>query len=259
MTIFTALFGGFCGAWCHYKFQNKRISKVRDIAIKALKIFQDYAKKNQTYDKAASEFNNKIDVIEKRAILMALCKLGIPIAQPIDDTFNIENVCFDHVVINKDSIQLMIGQVQKGNCDHLFFSDVEVYFSSNSRLKAVRAVAKKYVDKDLAYCTYDKDKNVMHHAKMATDLFTPGEINLLGVFRICSAWGVLFDSNGKAIPEKLESLKREIDIGIWDTYLFWDYASYLNLLTQNAMGNIIANAFQQNLQTQQDMQMNKTS
>lgn len=30
----------------------------------------------------ASEFNNKIDIVEKRAVLVALCKLGIPVVRP---------------------------------------------------------------------------------------------------------------------------------------------------------------------------------
>lgn len=38
---------------------------------------------------------------------------------------------------------------------------------------AVRAVAKKYVDVDFAYCYYDKQTNQIHHTKIATDLFTP--------------------------------------------------------------------------------------
>lgn len=257
ITIFTAIISGFLGAWFQYWFQKRKVNKVRGIAIKALKIFQGYAKKKQTFDMVASEFNNKIDIVEKRAVLVALCKLGIPVVRPVDDSFHIENVRFEHEEIDKETIELMIGQVNKGNCDDLFFSDVEAYFSSNTRLMAVCAVAKKYVDVDFAYCYYDKQKDKIMHTKIATDLFTPGELNILTVFKIRSSWDTFFDENGKVVQEKLDNLKKEIDLGIWDTYLFWDSESYLNIQTQNKMANVFTNAVLLNLEAQQKGQTNK--
>ena len=56
--VVSAIAGGFFGAWFSYRFQSRKIVKVRRIAIKALEIFLNYAKKRQTYDLAASEFNN---------------------------------------------------------------------------------------------------------------------------------------------------------------------------------------------------------
>lgn len=106
--VVSAIAGGFFGAWFSYRFQSRKIVKVRRIAIKALEIFLNYAKKRQTYDLAASEFNNKINIVEKRAILVALCKLGIPIAKPVDDVFCIEHVRFEHEEIDRDTINLMI-------------------------------------------------------------------------------------------------------------------------------------------------------
>lgn len=196
-------------------------------------------------------------VSSKGLVLVALCKLGIPVVRSVDDSFHIENVRFEHEEIDKETIELMIGQVNKGNCDDLFFSDVETYFSSNTRLMAVRAVAKKYVDIDFAYCYYDKQKDQIMHTKIATDLFTPGKLNILAVFKLRSSWDTFFDLNGKVILEKLNNLKREIDLGIWDTYLFWDSESYLNIQTQNRMANVITNVVLQNLEAQQKGLTNK--
>ena len=196
-------------------------------------------------------------VSSKGLVLVALCKLGIPVVRSVDDSFHIENVRFEHEEIDKETIELMIGQVNKGNCDDLFFSDVETYFSSNTRLMAVRAVAKKYVDIDLAYCYYDKQKNQIMHTKIATDLFTPGKLNILAVFKLRSSWDTFFDLNGKVILEKLNNLKKEIDLGIWDTYLFWDSESYLNIQTQNRIANVITNVVLQNLEAQQKGLTNK--
>ena len=196
-------------------------------------------------------------VSSKGLVLVALCKLGIPVVRSVDDSFHIENVRFEHEEIDKETIELMIGQVNKGNCDDLFFSDVETYFSSNTRLMAVRAVAKKYVDIDFAYCYYDKQKDQIMHTKIATDLFTPGKLNILAVFKLRSSWDTFFDLNGKVILEKLNNLKKEIDLGIWDTYLFWDSESYLNIQTQNRMANVITNVVLQNLEAQEKGLTNK--
>lgn len=196
-------------------------------------------------------------VSSKGLVLVALCKLGIPVVRSVDDSFHIENVRFEHEEIDKETIELMIGQVNKGNCDDLFFSDVETYFSSNTRLMAVRAVAKKYVDIDFAYCYYDKQKDQIMHTKIAADLFTPGKLNILAVFKLRSSWDTFFDLNGKVILEKLNNLKKEIDLGIWDTYLFWDSESYLNIQTQNRMANVITNVVLQNLEAQQKGLTNK--
>lgn len=196
-------------------------------------------------------------VSSKGLVLVALCKLGIPVVRSVDDSFHIENVRFEHEEIDKETIELMIEQVNKGNCDDLFFSDVETYFSSNTRLMAVRAVAKKYVDIDFAYCYYDKQKDQIMHTKIATDLFTPGKLNILAVFKLRSSWDTFFDLNGKVILEKLNNLKKEIDLGIWDTYLFWDSESYLNIQTQNRMANVITNVVLQNLEAQQKGLTNK--
>ena len=249
--IISVLVGGFLGAYFQYWFQNRKVNRVRRIAIKALRIFLGYARMGQTFDMTASEFDNKINIVEKRAILVALCKLGIPIVRPVDETFCIEHMRFEKEVIDKETISLMIEQVNKGNCDELFFSDVEAYFSSNSRLLAVRAVAKKYVDIDFSKCIYDKKRGVINHPKIPTDLFTPGEINVLSVFRMRTCWDTYFDDNGKAILEKLANLKKEIDLGIWDTYLFWDWESYQNIQNQSKMANVFATMMMQNLGSRQ--------
>lgn len=87
--LLAAFLGGYFGAWFQHSFQNRNVNKVRKIAIKALDVFSRYAKQGQAFDKEASEFNNSLDVVEKRAILVALCKLGILVVKPINDLFQI--------------------------------------------------------------------------------------------------------------------------------------------------------------------------
>ena len=183
-------------------------------------------------------------------------KLLISVVRPVVNSFHIENVRFEHEEIDKETIELMIGQVNKGNCDDLFFSDVEAYFSSNTRLMAVRAVAKKYVDVDFSKCEWDNENNVLSHSKDSLQLFTLGELNIVSVFRVRSCWRDYFDKNGKPILEKMDELKKEIDLGLWDTYLFWDWESYQNLQNQNYLVVAFANMMKANIKnsTQLDKQ-----
>ena len=251
LSLIIALLGGYFGALYQYRFQNRKVIKIRTIAIKALDIFERYAKQNKAINIAASEFNNSLDVVEKRAVLVALCKLGIPVVQPIDDLFRIENVEFEKKFISKDVIALMKGQVNKGNCDDMFFSDVDAYFSSNTRLLAVRAVAKKYVNDYFSKSKCNMEKMVVNYPFPLSDIFTPGEQNILNVFRARSCWTDYFDKNGNSIPQKLEELKKEIDLGLWDTYLFWDWESYQNIQNQNNLAVAVRNMMNINANKQQ--------
>ena len=66
--ILAALLGGFVGAWFQNLFLQHKTNKVRKIAIRGLCVFKKYAKDRQTYDTAASDFNNELNVVEKRAV-----------------------------------------------------------------------------------------------------------------------------------------------------------------------------------------------
>ena len=202
------------------------------------------------YDTAASDFNNELNVVEKRAVLVALCKLGIPVVKPVDNVFDIAHIRFEHVVISKDSLFLMTEQINKGNCDTMFFSDVDEYFSSNSRLYATRAVAKKYVDVDLSKSRLNKDTQQIIHPDLATNLFTPGELNILYVFRYHTTLDTYFDGAGNANHSRMQQLKKEIDLGLWDTYLFWDWEAYQSVRNQNNMAVTFANMMQNNFAQQ---------
>lgn len=67
---------------------------VRKIAIDILKLFLTYAKSGNTYSVTAHDFNNKFTIPEKRAVIVALHKIGIPVAIPTSNAFNILNIDF---------------------------------------------------------------------------------------------------------------------------------------------------------------------
>lgn len=98
--------------------------------------------KKKYYSDTADEFNLKLNISEKRAILVALHKLGIPFETLTKDIFDIKNIKLKEIPIDSEEIAAMIEQIDSGNCDNLFFIDIESYFTSNLRLNAVRDVGK---------------------------------------------------------------------------------------------------------------------
>ena len=102
-----ALIGTFFGTYFLARRQENKIDKVRNIAIKGLNIIKGYAKDNKTFSAANNEFNNKINIAEKRAILVAMHKLGIPIINTEKDTFNIKEIRFGNRTI--DSIEINVS------------------------------------------------------------------------------------------------------------------------------------------------------
>lgn len=114
-----ALIGTYGGSYfLHWK-QEKKIKNVRAMAVKALNVFRAYAKKS--YIDTANEFNNKLNISEKRAVVVALHKIGVPFEISTKDDFDIKNLRLKDIIIDRDEIDAMIQQIEKGNCDNLFF------------------------------------------------------------------------------------------------------------------------------------------
>lgn len=244
-----ALIGTYGGSYfLHWK-QEKKIKNVRSMAVKALDIFKGYAQQKKNYSDSANEFNTKLNVSEKRAVVVALHKLGIPFETPTKDAFDIKNIRFKDIVIDKDEINTMIVQINKGNCDNHFFTDIESYFTSNLRLNAVRNVGKKYVEEVHAKSWVEKEKpNTIVNPVDWYKQFTPGELQTILVLRTQLANTEYFSQNGRADSNKIKDLIREIEIGLWDNYLFYDYESFTNIQAQHNLANVVQNMIMMNQQ-----------
>ncbi len=238
-----ALIGTYGGSYfLHWK-QEKKIKNVRSMAVKALYIFKEYAQHKKSYADSANEFNTKLNVSEKRAVVVALHKIGIPFEISTKDDFDIKNLRLKDIIIDRDEIDAMILQIEKGNCDNLFFIDIESYFTSNLRLNAVRNVGKKYVEEVQSKSRVEKDApNTIVSQPDWHKVFSPGELQIIFVLRIQLANTAYFLPDGNADPVKMKTLIREIEIGLWDNYLFWEYESYQNIRAQHNLANIIQNA-----------------
>lgn len=227
-----ALIGTFVGAWSLYRFQQRGVMRNRKTAVKALNIFCDYNKKS--FISAENQFNT-LNVTEKRAVVVALHKLGVPFKLEPNEVFDIKEIHFNDREIDKEEIFGMISQVKHGNCDSFFYSDVESYFTENMRLLTARSVAKKYVEHVLFHSTVDRlGKKITLPDNWLSD-FSFGEFKAIQVFRDQVNDEFFFDSQGQPIHEKLLSLLKDIDLGFWDTYLMWSFEAYLNVKSQNVL------------------------
>lgn len=223
--------GTYLGAYFLRKFSEKKIEKVRDIACKALNLFIKYAKNNNTYKECISDFNITFNIAEKRAILVCLYKLGIPISLPIGTNFNLKNVNFIDATIDKGEIDDMITQIEKGHCDHLFFMDVENVFNENILQKTIRNIGIKYIEKVLKGAKMNNNNSIsLPEEKLKT--FSFSEIKTLLVFINQTKDNLLFKQNGEPDIEKLDQLINDVKIGLWDGYLLWNYDAYQNMMAQ---------------------------
>ena len=238
--ILTAVLGGCVGAYFGSKFQEykeeKKMAELRGIAIKALAIIRKYAK--QSYKNAEDEFNTSLTITDKRCIIVLLHKLGIPVFVPANERFDIHRIHFANLMVDSDEIDGIILQIQQKHCDHLFFLDAETYFSSNLQFTAIREVGKKYVKEVLSKSIYNKDTKQVLYPDNWVSKFGLGEYFAVRILHEQACIDLLYDQRGNAIPEKMDQMLREIDMGIWDNCLFGNYEMYRNAKAQIEMSTV---------------------
>lgn len=241
-TVLATAVGGWIGAYLGSKYRENKEAKdkekIRSIPISALNIIKSYA--GDSYRKAEGEFNNALSIAEKRTCIVALHKLGIPIGIPSNEIFNIREVKFVDAIVDGRQIEDMILQIRKGYCDNLFYIDPESYFASNFTLFAIRNVAKRYISQILAKSRVDTEKNVLVEPIEMGNNFTLGEFKVIQVFKEQIRDQNYFDTNGVPIKEKVDSLLKEIDLGLWDSYLTLNYEAYMSFKAQSQMVNLIS-------------------
>lgn len=243
IALLTALIGGLIGTYFGARFLNMReenkMQRVRDIAIKALNVIKKYAK--QSYRNAENDFNTSLSITEKRMVIVALHKLGVPIGVPSNEVFNIRKVFFVNTTIEEDEIDGIILQINKGFCDNLFYIDPDTYFAANYTQFAMRNAGKKYVSEVLAKSRVNVATNQLIEPIDLGTIFSLGEYKAIQVLRDQVRDQMYFDKNGLPIKEKIESLLKDIDLGLWDMYLMWNFEAYQNVKAQNQMGQFISN------------------
>lgn len=241
ISVLTAAIGGLIGTYFGARFmripEEKNKKNIREIAIKALDIIAKYAKKS--YREAENEFNNTLSITEKRTVIVALHKLGIPFGVPYNELFNIKKIYFVDKEIDKEEIDGIIMQINNGYCDNLFYLDPDTYFASNYTLFAMRNAGKRYVSEILSKSKVDVEKNILIEPVDLGQVFSLGEFKAIQVLRDQVRDQMYFDKNGQPIQEKINSLIRDIELGLWDSYLMWNYEAYQNTRIQIQMGQLM--------------------
>ena len=241
--ILTAGLGGWVGAYFGNKYREDKESHekeiVRNIAIKAVNILKSYSGKS--YREAEGEFNKSMSIAEKRTVVVALHKLGVPFGVPSNEIFNIREIHFVDMFVNENDINGIIHQITKGYCDNLFYIDPDTYFASNFTLFAMRNAGKKYVKEILAKSKVNTETNVLTEPAELGTVFTLGEYKAIQVLREQVRDQMYFDKNGEPIKERIDSLLKDIDLGLWDSYLMWNYENYQSVKAQIQMGQMICN------------------
>lgn len=244
ITALTALIGGIVGTYGGSYFigrkQQKQLNNVREIAINALDLFKKY--KNKTYHDAANDFNVTFTITDKRIIIVALYKIGIPVIVGHRGTLNLKNIDFMASDISESEIENMKRQIRRGNCDNLFFEDAEEYFNKNALDKYKRSIAIKFIDKVLKRTRIAEDKQSIIYPNEWWLDFSVGEINIVCIFKSKLSDPILYDDETRSIKqEKIQEIIEEINNGLWDTYLYWTYDAFLNVQAQNNMANLFCN------------------
>lgn len=243
--ILAAVLGGWVGAFFGNKYQknkeDNKMAEVRDIAIKALNIISHY--NGQSYVKAENQFNTDLTIAEKRTIIVLLHKLGIPVVVPANESFDIHRIHFADRNIDEKEIDGIKLQINQKHCDNLFFIDAEKYFGANRQYITVRDVGKRYVREVLAKSHYNSETKQTNYNPDWAKSFGLGEFLSLRYLHEQACFDILYDQNGNAIPEKIEQILHEIDMGLWDNYLFGNYEMYKNAKSQIEMANAFQNVF----------------
>lgn len=252
IALLSALIGTYFGTFFLSKREESKVKKVRKIAIRALTIVANYSKHNGTYDKACQELNAKLNIAEKRAVIVALHKLGLPIRIPANAPFNIKEIHLSNDVIDSDLLDDIRVQIEHGQCDHLFYEDPDKYFSDNMRIYTLRELAKRFIEDTLGHSTYKPEEEKIWYPDNWLTSYSWGEKKALFVFRSQVTLSVYFHNDGTPDQDKLSQLQTEVDTGLWDNYLLWVAEAYDNL----SSGTNLSNKFLQMANAQSTQQSN---
>lgn len=224
-----ALIGTFGGAYLIHWFSQNKVKKVRNLAISALKTFKKYAKKEKTYASVTDAFNNDFNDVQKRAVLVALYKVGIPILIPDDGNIRISTVNFESKRIDAKDLDDMIANINQGLCDKYFYEDIEACVSADLKIKAIRRIGVRFVEEVLSKSSVDGE--IINYPSSWFLNFSYGERQTIGVLMKHLTDKYYFE-HGVPRKSQMDKIISEINLGIWDNKLLWDHDAYESMIIQ---------------------------
>jgi hypothetical protein len=112
--------------------------------------------------------------------------------------------------------------------------------------KVEEVLSKSHIDKE--------NPNLIIYPIGWTQNFTPGEFQTTMVLHMQLANTNYFTSEGVSNSAAIDTLLREIEIGLWDNYLFFEYESFQNIKAQSSLASAV-----QNVLVSQQMMNNEVS
>lgn len=225
-----AIIGTFGGAWLVYRFGQHRVHSVRDLAVSAINEIKSFAKGENTYQDAEKSFNSKFNEAQKRAILSAIYKVGIPVLIPEDGVIDFSSVLFKEIKIDASYLDDVIRNIKLGHCDKYFYEDIHSCLSSDFKIHAIRRIGIRFVDEVLSQSR--EDNGVIQYPDRWFLKFTFGERQTIAVLMEHLVDKFYFE-HGLPKEEQMKKIKNEINTGIWDTLLQWNHIAHTNMKLQN--------------------------
>ncbi|ATM00747.1 hypothetical protein CK910_21450 [Aeromonas sp. CA23] len=226
-----AFVGTWAGAYIIIWRQESKLKYPRKLMTDILDLLGKY----DSYQKAESDFNNR-SAIEKKAVLVALKKLGVPVQLNIlNDAFDIDNVKLGNEKVSSDTIIKMKEFVKKGLCDDLFFKEIESnFYSAPPKIIFARNLALTFLD---ALATQGDDVKLIHVVEKAAKM-NWNQFEIIQVFYNT----VDFTSDKKISVEKINAAKTNVNNGVFDHLFYWDIRAFNNMNSQRNVADILVNA-----------------
>lgn len=236
ITIIATFIGAWTGAQVIIRKQELKNSYPRKLISDILVILSSY----KNYSDAQSEFN-KYSIVEKKAVVVALKNLGVPIRIGIiDDAYDIENITFDNKVVSKEFVAKMIDFVNKGLCDDLFFKEISSgFYNATPKIIFAREIAIKYLKTLLIFGDALSTASLKSIIKSADIDFN--QYQVIQVF--CNTVDISDGVNNRthSLEEKIESAITNVKNGVFDHLFYWDFRAFDNM---NSQRNVADMAFQ---------------
>lgn len=226
---FAAFIGTCAGAWVIIKHQNSKNKYPRELIIEILNVLKKY----KTYKKAEDDFNAR-SIVEKRAVIVALKNLGVPILiDVINDSYDVNHVRFDDIEVDEKAIGKMKDFVEKGLCDNLFFKEIESnFYNASPKIVFARNLALKFINTLASQAGNATIMHVLGAAKINLNQF-----QIIAVFQ--QTVDVFLDDN--VCKHKIDDAKDNIRNGVFDHLFYWDIRAFNNLNSQKNLADKLVN------------------
>lgn len=253
-TLVTTIIGTGVGAYAGALFILRKQESTNIYPRKLINNIIDSFKKYKNFNEVNKEFNRTYSLVQKKAVLVALKNLGIPVrVNIIDDRFDIDNIIFDSSIIEDNALKEMKKYVDMGLCDNLFFKEIDSSFH-NSSPKII--LARKNAIKVLETMKKQKANITAGELALQADL-SWNQFEVINVF-----WKTLMVDNidGSNDEGKIDAAIQDVKNGIFDHLYYWDSRAYQNMYEQIVtFTNLNANLRLLPLQTAQNNQVTKNN